>query len=177
MSRIAQCSISPIRRLQSSGKKRAGQPQLSSLLFSGLLPVAFDQNPAVAAMLPVMCDPDTAAMRRTYPMAVNPDVAVAVPTVVAVDPHPSLMRRMVVDLVDQAGALTGFRRETAVRRRSNHSLTVVAPIASLTTRDFGSEPRPLGCGFTRGDRVSRQGTNSLAPRCWPAPGRLPAPVG
>src|ERR1035437_6718182 len=38
----------------------------------------------------------------------------------------------------------------------NRSLTVAARVASLTLRDFASEPRPLGSGLARGDRVLRQ---------------------
>src|ERR1017187_7539900 len=58
--------------------------------------------------------------------------------------------------------LASFCRETAVRRRSNPSLTVGAPMASLTVRDFASEPRPLGSGLSHRDRVSRQKLASLA---------------
>src|ERR1039457_2176224 len=52
--------------------------------------------------------------------------------------------------------LASFCRETAVRRRSNPSLTVGTPMASLKLRDFASEPRPLGNGLSHRDRVSRQ---------------------
>jgi hypothetical protein len=40
------------------------------------------------------------------------------------------------------GDFDSFCRETALRRKSNHSLTVVALMALLTLRDFPSEPRP-----------------------------------
>src|ERR1039457_6007203 len=52
--------------------------------------------------------------------------------------------------------LTSFCRETAIRRRSNPSLTVGALMVSLKLRDLESEPRPLGSVLTRGNRVSRQ---------------------
>ena len=67
-----------------------------------------------------MGNPDTAAMRRTRPTAMNPGVAVAVPTVVAVDPHPSFMRWMVMDLDDRC------RRRNAdddLRHRNRRSET------------------------------------------------------
>ena len=85
-------------------KRERGTSPLSSFrLFSGLLPVAFDQDPAVTAMLPAMRNPDSIAMRGANPVAVNPDVAVAIPTVIAVDPDPTFMRWMVVDLDDGRG--------------------------------------------------------------------------
>src|ERR1039458_2619489 len=52
--------------------------------------------------------------------------------------------------------LASFCRETAIRRRSNPSLTVGALMVSLKLRDLESEPRPLGSVLTRGNRVSRQ---------------------
>src|ERR1035441_7701254 len=52
--------------------------------------------------------------------------------------------------------LASFCRETAIRRRSNPSLTVGALMVSLKLRDFESEPRPLGSVLTRGNRASRQ---------------------
>src|ERR1035441_6872716 len=58
-------------------------------------------------------------------------------------------------------AVASFCRETAVRRRSNHSLTVVALVASLTVRDFAS-----GSGSTRGDRVSRTETSYIRSVIW-----------
>jgi len=67
--------------------------------------VALDQDPAVTTMLPVMGDPNRVAMRGANPVAVNPNVAVAIPAVVAVDPDPTFMRWMVVDLNDGRGGL------------------------------------------------------------------------
>ena len=63
--------------------------------------MAFDQNPAVSAPVPVMGDPDGAGMRRLCPMAMNPEVLVAVPAMVAFDPYPSVMRWMVMMLNDR----------------------------------------------------------------------------
>ena len=63
--------------------------------------MSFDQDPSVAAMFPVMGNPDGALVRRMRPMAMYPDVVVAVPAVVAVDPDPSSMRWMVMDLNDR----------------------------------------------------------------------------
>lgn len=68
-----------------------------------LLPVSFDQNPAVTAVLPAMRDPDRVAMRGANPAAVNPDVTVAVPAVITVDPDPTFMRWMVMDFDDRLG--------------------------------------------------------------------------
>ena len=74
--------------------------------------------------------------------------------------------------------LVSFCRETAIRRRSNPSLTVGALMVSLKLRDFESEPRPLGSVLTRGNRVSRQKLVSRdrahrsAIRWTPRPGRL-----
>lgn len=82
-------------------------PALIFLLSSGLPPVAFDQDPAVTAVLPVMRDPDRVAMRGTNPVAVDPDITVAIPAVIAVDPHPTFMRRTVVFFDDGRG-----RRDT-----------------------------------------------------------------
>ena len=65
-----------------------------------LLPVAFDQDPAVATVFPAMSDPNGAAMRRADPVAVDPDVAVAIPAVIAVDPYITVMRRTVVRFDD-----------------------------------------------------------------------------
>ena len=79
----------------------SGLAPLTPLTF--LLPVAFDQDPAVTAMLPAMRDPDRAGMRRADPMAVDPDVAVSVPAVVAVVPNPTRMRRTVVGFVNGRG--------------------------------------------------------------------------
>ena len=102
---------------------------LSFLLFFGLLPVAFDQDPAVTAMLPAMRNPDRAMMRGANPVAVNPDVAVAIPAVIAVDPNPTFMRRMVVDLDDRLGRRnahndlrhTGGRNETDSKQQRQRS--------------------------------------------------------
>ena len=85
-----------------------------------LLPVTFDQNPAVAAVLPAMRHPDRAVMRRASPMTVDPDVAVAIPAVIAVDPNPSMMRRTVMSFDEGRGRLhahydlrkSGGRHET-----------------------------------------------------------------
>ena len=62
--------------------------------------MAFDQNPAIAALFPAMGNPDGAGMRWTRPTAMNPDVAVAVPAVITVDPYPSLVRWTVMMLND-----------------------------------------------------------------------------
>ncbi len=60
--------------------------------------MAFDQDPAVATMFPAMGFPGGAGMRGAGPMAMNPNVAVAIPAVMAIDPHPSVVRRTVVTL-------------------------------------------------------------------------------
>ena len=62
--------------------------------------MAFDQDPAVAALVPTMRNPDSARMGWLDPMAMDPDVAVPVPAVIAVDPDPAGMRWMVVDFDD-----------------------------------------------------------------------------
>lgn len=72
-----------------------------------LLPVTFDQHPAVTTMLPAMGDPDRTGMRGTRPVAVDPNIAVAIPTVIAVDPDPAVMRWTIMDLDD------GVRRRHA----------------------------------------------------------------
>ena len=104
---VPHCSVEPFPNKMASifGQKRerGASPTLFFLLFPGLLPVAFDQDPAVTAMLPAMRDPDRATMRGANPVAVNPDVAVAIPAVIAVDPDPTFMRWMVVDLDDGRG--------------------------------------------------------------------------
>lgn len=115
MYRIAQCSIFQIRRIRPSAKKRAGLKPRSWFIGFGLaaltlltpptpsaflLPVAFHQHPTVTAVLPAMRNPYCAAMRGANPVAVNPDVPVAIPAVIAVDPDPTFMRRMVVNFDD-----------------------------------------------------------------------------
>ena len=85
-----------------------------------LLPVTFNQDPAVAAMLPVMGDPDGVLMRWMSPIAMHPNVMVAIPAVIAVDPHPSRMRCMFMMFND------GRRRRNAdddLRHRDRRSET------------------------------------------------------
>ena len=65
--------------------------------------MAFNQHPAVAAVLPAMGDPDRAGMGRPDPMAMHPNVAMAIPAVIAVDPDPAVMRWMLVDFDDGRG--------------------------------------------------------------------------
>ena len=62
--------------------------------------MALDQDIAVAVVVPAMRNPVGAWMRRPRPAPVNPDVAVAIPAVIAVNPDPTVMRWMVVDLDD-----------------------------------------------------------------------------
>ena len=89
-------------------RERSLRPALFSFVAElRLPPVAFDQDPAVTALLPAMRNPDRAAMRGADPMAVDPDVAVAIPAVIAVDPHITIMRRTVVLFDDGRG-----RRDT-----------------------------------------------------------------
>jgi len=87
-----------------------------------LPPVAFDQDPAAIALFIVMGNPDCAGMRRTNPIAMNPDVAVAIPAVIAIDPDPSGMRWMVVDLDDgRRGRHTNDHLRGCDRRRKTES--------------------------------------------------------
>ena len=64
------------------------------LLLQGLdlPPVAFNQDPAIVVVNPLVRDPDAAGMGRTVPAAGNPDVAVAVPVVITGDPHVAAIR-------------------------------------------------------------------------------------
>jgi hypothetical protein len=62
--------------------------------------VALDQDVAVTTVVPAMGNPDRTGMRRVSPVAMNPDVTVAIPTVIAIDPDPAGMRWMFVDLDD-----------------------------------------------------------------------------
>ena len=72
------------------------------MIVSGsLAPVTLDQDPAAVALFPMMSLPGGSRMRWVRPVAVNPHVAVAVPAVISVNPHPSLMRWMIVDLDDR----------------------------------------------------------------------------
>lgn len=84
-------------------QKKAGRVPRFCIFNCSLAPVALDQNIAVTTMLPVMGDPDVAGMPGARPVAVNPDVTVAIPAVIAVDPDPTFMRWMVVDLDDGRG--------------------------------------------------------------------------
>ena len=99
---VPDCSVQHFTNKKASifrQKESWATPALFASVFR-LPPVAIDQNPPVSTVLPAMCDPDTAAMRWAHPMAMNPDVAVTVPAVVAIDPHPSRVRWMFVDLDD-----------------------------------------------------------------------------
>jgi hypothetical protein len=109
MYRIAQWSVlndkvSISGKKRFSGKNESGaETPLSSFLFSGLPPVAFDEDPTIAPLLPAMGNPDRAGMRGADPMAMGPNVAMAVPAVIAVDPHPAFMRRRAIAFDDGRG--------------------------------------------------------------------------
>ena len=70
------------------------------------------------APFPVVGNPDCTIMRRMHPMAMNPFVAVAIPTVVAIVPHPSIMRWMVVMLNDGRGRCNAHNNLCQCNRRS-----------------------------------------------------------
>jgi len=65
---------------------------LASRCSSLSAPVAFDPIPAAALVSPVPVDPDGIPARWFNIVAGHPDIAGAVPTVIAVDPHPSFVR-------------------------------------------------------------------------------------
>src|SRR5580693_549565 len=65
-----------------------------------------------------MGNPDGAGMRWMHPTAVSPDVAVAIPTVVAVVPHPSVMRWMVMMLNDGRRRCNAHNNLCQCNRRS-----------------------------------------------------------
>jgi hypothetical protein len=110
MYRIAQWSVLYDKASISGKKVRGAETPLSSFLFSGLPPVAFDEDPAIAPLLPAMGNPGRAGMRGADPVAVDPDVAVAIPAVIAVDPDPAFMRRRAIVFDDGRG-----------RRHANHN--------------------------------------------------------
>jgi len=83
-----------------TGMQKRGLRPASAFLNCQLLPVTVNQDPAIAAMLPVMSDPNGVLMRWMRPIAMHPDVVVTIPTVVAVNPHPSGVRRMFMMLND-----------------------------------------------------------------------------
>jgi hypothetical protein len=111
MYRIAQWSVLND-KVSISGKKVSGAetPLSAFFLFSGLPPVAFDEDPAIAPLLPAMGNPDRAGMRGADPVAAHPNVAVPVPAVIAVYPDPALMRRRAIVFDDGRG-----------RRHANHN--------------------------------------------------------
>jgi hypothetical protein len=94
-------------------KQKAGLCGPAFCLFRSfrLLPVPFHHHPATIALLIMMSDPYRAGMRRTNPAPVNPNVTVTVPAVIAVVPHPTRTRGMIVDLNNGRG-----------RRNPNHYL-------------------------------------------------------
>jgi hypothetical protein len=55
--------------------------------------MAFDEDPAIVAVNPVVSYPTRAGMGRTIPAAGNPDIALTVPAVIPVDPHEAPFRR------------------------------------------------------------------------------------
>jgi hypothetical protein len=69
--------------------------------------VTFHQHIAAVTVFPAVCDPDGARMRGMSPAAMDPDVAVAIPAMIAIDPHPAVMRWMIVNFNDW------FRRRDA----------------------------------------------------------------
>jgi hypothetical protein len=72
-----------------------------------LLPVTLNQHIAAVAVFPAVGNPDSAGMRWTGPAAVDPDVAVAIPAMITINPHPAVMRWMIVNFNDW------FRRRNA----------------------------------------------------------------
>ena len=68
-----------------------------------LVPAPLDIHVRASARFPVRRRPVRGRVRAAIVAPVNPDVAVAIPTVIAVDPHPTFMRWMVVDLDDGRG--------------------------------------------------------------------------
>src|ERR1700691_6214576 len=66
----------------------------------------------------MMGNPDGAVMWRPHPLTMNPDVAVAIPTVVAVVPHPSVMRWMVMMLNDGRRRCNAHNNLCQCNRRS-----------------------------------------------------------
>jgi hypothetical protein len=80
--------------------------------------VAFDQNPTVAAVYPMMGNPDGAFARRVVPVAAIPDVVMAIPAVIAVDPHISGMRCMLVMFMERWGRRNADNDLCYCRRRS-----------------------------------------------------------
>jgi hypothetical protein len=49
--------------------------------------VAFNQDPAIVVVNPLVRNPDGVGLGRTVPAAGNPDIAVAIPVVITGDPH------------------------------------------------------------------------------------------
>jgi hypothetical protein len=60
---------------------------------SDLAPVAFDQDPAAAAVDPVVGNPVRAGMGWAIPAAGDPDVTGAVPAMITGDPHKAAIGR------------------------------------------------------------------------------------
>ena len=89
-----------------------------SIVNCGLTPVAFDHDPAVAAPFPVMGNPNGAIMRRMRPVAMNPYVAVTIPTMIAIVPHPSGMRWMLMMLNDRRRRCNAHNNLCQCNRRS-----------------------------------------------------------
>jgi len=73
--------------------------------------VAFDHDPAIVAVNPMVGDPMRTGMGWAIPTAWNPDVAATVPALISVNPHKAALRRRRTTLDD------GGRRADA-----NHNL-------------------------------------------------------
>ena len=85
-------------------------------------PVAFDQDPAAAAVDPVMGNPDPARMRRTVPAPRDPDVTGSVPTLIAGDPHVAGMRWPAIVLMDRGwGPYPDHNAHLGHGGRGNHN--------------------------------------------------------
>src|SRR5580693_961595 len=65
---VPNCSVRQFRQegFPFQEKKRAGRTPLSSFGFSGLLPVALDQDVAVTTVVPAMGNPDRTGMRWMF---------------------------------------------------------------------------------------------------------------
>ncbi len=72
-----------------------------------LLPVTLDEHIAAVTVFPAVGDPNRTRVRGMRPVAMMPDIAVAIPAMVPINPHPSRMRRMIVNFNDW------FRRRNA----------------------------------------------------------------
>jgi len=98
IARTSNCAPINIDDKQKESEARAS---LSFAALERLPPVPFHHFPVVAAVNPPVRNPARARMRRMIPATTHPHIVGAVPTVIAIDPHHSSLRRIASNFHDR----------------------------------------------------------------------------